>query len=46
MAVDHDHKTNKVRALLCHACNVSLGAMEEDPKRIEALLNYAREIKE
>jgi hypothetical protein len=41
LAVDHDHKTGRPRALLCHACNVSLGQLHEDPQRIKALLSYA-----
>lgn len=37
LAVDHNHETGKVRGLLCHACNNTLGLMKEN---IE-LLNYA-----
>ncbi|MGJ9402405.1 endonuclease VII domain-containing protein [Arthrobacter sp. KK5.5] len=39
--VDHDHGTGAVRALLCFGCNVSLGHLGEDPRRIEGLLGYA-----
>ncbi len=38
--VDHNHKTGKIRALLCNACNTSLGLLEEDKKRILSLLYY------
>lgn len=38
--VDHDHKTGKVRALLCGYCNPALGLLKEDPERIRALAAY------
>jgi hypothetical protein len=44
LSIDHCHKTGKVRALLCGACNTSLGFFNEDPKRIEGLLRYAEKI--
>lgn len=43
LAVDHDHKTKKVRSLLCGACNIALGLLEEDPVRLHAMLKYLAE---
>ncbi|HYT44958.1 MAG TPA: endonuclease VII domain-containing protein [Methylomirabilota bacterium] len=45
LAVDHDHTTGQVRALLCTGCNTSLGALKESPERIQALLNYTLKYK-
>jgi hypothetical protein len=38
--VDHDHRTGKVRGLLCNACNTAIGLFEEDPVRMTAALCY------
>ncbi len=41
--IDHDHKTNKVRGILCNSCNLGLGLFKEDPKILESAINYLRE---
>lgn len=38
--VDHNHKTGKVRALVCVRCNVLLGMAQEQPERFHAALRY------
>jgi len=42
LAVDHDHRSDEVRQLLCHYCNILLGAYENDIRRMKAVIHYAR----
>lgn len=40
LSVDHDHRTGKVRELLCSSCNYKLGYLESDPEFCAASLAY------
>ena len=40
--IDHDHKTGKVRALLCMHCNTMLGMAQDDPAVFERAVLYLR----
>lgn len=38
--VDHCHATGKVRALLCHNCNIALGLLKESTKTLQSMIDY------
>jgi hypothetical protein len=40
LAVDHDHTTGAVRALLCQNCNVAIGFLGEDTDRMAKAIEY------
>lgn len=40
LAVDHDHKTGKIRGLLCRRCNQVLGKFEDDIKLFKKAISY------
>jgi len=40
MHVDHNHKTGKVRGLLCYKCNVALGHFNDSPAIVRAAADY------
>lgn len=42
LAVDHNHKTGKIRGLLCDRCNTSIGKFNDDPNLIEKAVEYLR----
>lgn len=40
LRVDHDHNTEKVRALLCANCNAGLGMFQEAPEKLRNAIEY------
>jgi hypothetical protein len=46
LAVDHDHETGKVRALLCHNCNRALGLFKDNPGFLRRAAAYIEDHKE
>jgi len=40
LCVDHDHKTGRVRSLLCNNCNSAIGFLRESPLLARAAATY------
>ena len=38
--VDHDHKTGKVRGLLCITCNTALGTFGDSVEGLQKVIDY------
>lgn len=40
LSIDHNHKTGKIRELLCGNCNVGLGNFQDDPEILQKAVAY------
>lgn len=40
LCIDHDHKTGKVRGLLCSDCNLGIGKLKDDVKLVRRAAAY------
>lgn len=40
LAVDHDHKTGRIRGLLCSNCNVAIGLFKDDLEVLQKAIIY------
>jgi len=43
LAIDHNHETYQVRALLCRHCNTGLGAFKDDETLMSKAIQYLKE---
>lgn len=39
-AVDHDHRSGKIRGILCYRCNLAVGLMKDNPETIMSAFLY------
>lgn len=40
LVIDHDHRTNEVRGLLCANCNLLIGHAHDDPEILRGVAKY------
>ncbi len=40
LSIDHNHKTNMNRDLLCNRCNMMVGNVDENPEILQAIIQY------
>ena len=44
LAVDHDHKTRRIRGLLCRQCNRGIGHFEDEPALLKIAAEYVESV--
>lgn len=42
LVIDHDHKTGKVRGVLCKQCNIALGGAKDNIDILSSLIEYLK----
>jgi Recombination endonuclease VII len=42
LAIDHNHKTGKIRGLLCTNCNTALGSFKDSTKTLQNAIEYLK----
>jgi hypothetical protein len=40
LGIDHDHKTGKIRGVLCTNCNTAIGLAKDSPDRLRLIIQY------
>jgi len=40
LVIDHDHKTGRIRGILCHSCNLMIGWGDDNPALLREGANY------
>jgi hypothetical protein len=45
LSIDHNHKTDKIRGLLCNNCNILIGFAKDDIEILKEAINYLRKDK-
>ena len=46
LSIDHDHRTGRVRGLLCINCNTAIGFAKDDIKLLQKIMGYIKSIKD
>ncbi len=46
IGIDHNHKTGKIRGILCSKCNIALGALDDDIYKFLSAIKYLEDTKE
>jgi hypothetical protein len=45
LSIDHNHKTKKVRGLLCHTCNRGIGLLKDNINILQKAIDYIKNSK-